>query len=132
MRMKNDGSRKIRLPVRKIFGFLGMEAVLLCVSFFMLAFAEKLPSEERKLQVEEKDLEIAGILADWVGYIRELCQEDPEMARAVRRKNKELKYCMTGLIAAAFSCKVHVSEKIVKETYVMHNGKKENRRTKSI
>ena len=53
MRMKNDGSRKIRLPVRKIFGFLGMEAVLLCVSFFMLAFAEKLPSEERKLQVEE-------------------------------------------------------------------------------
>ena len=53
MRMKNDGSRKIRLPVRKIFGFLGMEAVLLCVSFFMPAFAEKLPSEERKLQVEE-------------------------------------------------------------------------------
>ena len=82
-----------------------------------------------KLQVEEKDLEIAGILADWVGYIRELCQEDPEMARAVRRKNKELKYCMTGLIAAAFSCKVHVSEKIVKETYVMHNGKKEKCRS---
>ena len=53
MRMKNDGSRKIRLPVRKIFGFLGMEAVLLCVSFFMPAFAEKLPSEERKLQVEK-------------------------------------------------------------------------------
>lgn len=44
---------KSRLPVRKIFGFLGMEAVLLCVSFFMPAFAEKLPSEERKLQVEE-------------------------------------------------------------------------------
>lgn len=82
-----------------------------------------------KLQVEEKDLEIAGILADWVGYIRELCQEDPEMARAVRRKNKELKYCMTGLIATAFSCKVHVSEKIVKETYVMHNGKKEKCRS---
>lgn len=82
-----------------------------------------------KLQVEEKDLEIAGILADWVGYIRELCQEDPEMARAVRRKNKELKYCMTGLIAVAFSCKVHVSEKIVKETYVMHNGKKEKCRS---
>lgn len=82
-----------------------------------------------KLQVEEKDLEIAGILADWVGYIRELCQEDPEMARAVRRKNKELKYCITGLIAEAFSCKVRVSEKIVKETYVMHNGKKEKCRS---
>ena len=72
MRMKNDGSRKIRLPVRKIFGFLGMEAVLLCVSFFMLAFAEKLPSEERKLQVDK------------------LCPEKKHRLRRKKEKKKRL------------------------------------------
>ena len=83
MRMKNDGSRKIRLPVRKIFGFLGMEAVLLCVSFFMPAFAEKLPSEERKLQVEETH---SGNRVGSRNYI--LCEKETSSVRKKEKKKR--------------------------------------------
>ena len=82
-----------------------------------------------KLAMEEVDLQIGGILGDWVSYIRELCQADPEMVVAVRRKNKDLLHCMAALIAAAYECKTRVSEKIIKETYVMHDGKKEKCRS---
>lgn len=78
-----------------------------------------------KLKVESKDLEIGGILGDWLERIMELCQEDTALCAAVRRKGKTLAGCMAELIKYSFENKVEVSDKIVKVTKVMHNGKLE-------
>ena len=78
-----------------------------------------------KIRVESKDLEIKGIAEDWTDCILELCEEDAEVRAAVRRKGKELKLCLASLIEFAFENKVQISDKIVKNVNVMHNGKKE-------
>ena len=78
-----------------------------------------------KLAVEEKDLEIKGILSDWTGYIKEMCISEAGMAAAVRKKGKRLSECMAMLIQYAFENKVQVSDKIVSITKVTVNGKKE-------
>lgn len=75
-----------------------------------------------KLEIEEKDLEIKGILSDWTGYIKEMCLNVDGMAEAVRRKGKKLSECMARLIRYAFENKVQVSDKIVNITKVTHNG----------
>lgn len=78
-----------------------------------------------KMAVEEKDLEIKGILSDWTGYIKEMCISETGMAAAVRKKGKRLSECMAMLIQFAFENKVQVSDKIVSITKVTVNGKKE-------
>lgn len=78
-----------------------------------------------KLAVEEKDLEIKGILSDWTGYIKEMCISETGMAAAVRKKGRRLSECMAMLIQFAFENKVQVSDKIVSITKVTVNGKKE-------
>lgn len=78
-----------------------------------------------KLKVEREELEIGGILGDWQERIMELCQEDTALCVAVRRKRKTLAGCMAELIKYSFENKVQVSDKIVKVTKVMHNGKLE-------
>lgn len=78
-----------------------------------------------KLRIEEKELDIEGILKDWTGYIRELCIEERVLAAAVRKKGKQLKECMADMIQYAFENKVQVSSKIVSITKVNHNGKTE-------
>lgn len=78
-----------------------------------------------KLKVESKDLEIGGIPGDWQERIMEQCQEDAALCAAVRRKGKTLAGCMAELIKYSFENKVQVSDKIVKVTKVMHNGKLE-------
>ena len=50
MRIKNDGSRIIRLPGKKISGSLGIVAILLCLAFPIPAFAkETLHTEETEI-----------------------------------------------------------------------------------
>ena len=41
VRIKNDGSRIFRLPVKKIFGFLGSVMFLSCLAFPLPTFAEE-------------------------------------------------------------------------------------------
>lgn len=81
-----------------------------------------------KLRIEEKMMDIAGILKDWTGYIREMCMEDKEAAAAVRKKGKKLEECMAELIKYAFENKVQVSNRIVGITKINHNGKLEQMR----
>lgn len=81
-----------------------------------------------KLEVEEKELEICGILGDWTNYIKDLCIDEDGMAAAVRKKGKSLAKCMAQLIRSAFENKVQVSDKIVDITKVTHNGKEEKMR----
>lgn len=81
-----------------------------------------------KLKVEEKELELGGILRDWKEQIVGMCMEDADMAAAVRRKGKTLTECMAELIKFSFENKVRVSDKIVNKTKVLHNGKLEQMR----
>lgn len=43
-----------------------------------------------KLDVEEKALELGGVLSDWVNELRERCMSEEAFARAVRKKGKDL------------------------------------------
>jgi len=49
-RIKNDGSRIFRLPVKKISAFLGSVVFLLCLAFPLPAFAERISQEETILE----------------------------------------------------------------------------------
>lgn len=81
-----------------------------------------------KLDLEEKDLEIGGVLKDWTDCIRDMCVDVDGMAEAVRKKGKTLAGCMAALIRFSFENKVQVSDKIVDITKVTHNGKEEKMR----
>lgn len=81
-----------------------------------------------KLDLEEKDLEIGGILKDWTGLVREMCVDVDGMAAAVRKKGRKLAGCMAALIRFSFENKVQISDKIVDITKVTHNGKEEKMR----
>lgn len=81
-----------------------------------------------KLSVEEKDLDIKGIMSDWTGYIKEMCVAEEGMATAVRKKGKKLSECMARLIRHAFENKVQVSDKIVDITKVTVYGREEKMR----
>lgn len=81
-----------------------------------------------KLNLEEKDLEIGGILKDWTDCIRDMCINEAGMAAAVRKKGKKLAECMAALIRYSFESMVQVSNKIVDITKVTHNGKEEKMR----
>lgn len=81
-----------------------------------------------KLDMEEADLEICGILKIWVDYIREMCTDIAGMAEAVRKKGKSLDKCMSGMIRFSYENKVKVSDKIVNITKVTNNGKEEQMR----
>lgn len=82
-----------------------------------------------KLRMEERDLQIAGVLKDWKTEIVDLCTENREMRRAVRKKDKSLCECMARMVKFAFENKEQVSEKIVKACRVKHNGKEEPMRS---
>lgn len=91
-------------------------------------FCEELMAAVGKLELEEKDLEIKGILKDWTDCIRDMCVDVDGMAEAVRKKGKTLAGCMAALIRFSFENKVQVSDKIVDITKVTHNGKEEKMR----
>lgn len=81
-----------------------------------------------KLDLEEKDLDIGGVLKDWTDCVRDMCVDVDGMAEAVRKKGKTLAGCMAALIRFSFENKVQVSDKIVDITKVTHNGKEEKMR----
>lgn len=78
-----------------------------------------------KLKVESEDLKLNGVLTDWKDNIIDMCTEDKNMQRAVRKKGKNLRDCLAIMLRFAFENKVQVSEKVVKATKVTHNGKEE-------
>lgn len=81
-----------------------------------------------KLDLEEQDLKIGGVLKDWTDCIKDMCVETYGMAEAVRKKGKTLAGCMAALIRFSFENKVQVSNKIVDITKVSQNGREERMR----
>lgn len=67
-----------------------------------------------KLAIEAKELKPYEIMDDWLQYIKVRCQEDPEMAAAVRRKSKSLKGCIGALLKWSFQNQKNVDKDIVK------------------
>lgn len=67
-----------------------------------------------KIDVESRETDCAGIMEDWVDYIRARCFEDPEVARAVRRKGKSLTGCIAELLKWSFKHQHPVDSAILK------------------
>ena len=76
-----------------------------------------------KLKIEARELDLKSILTKWMDTVTELCLEDEKMRRAVRKKGKSLKVCMSELLKFSFENKEKISDEIVKVTKVNHNGK---------
>ena len=67
-----------------------------------------------KLDVECRSLKLAGLMNDWVEYIRGLCMEDEMVAHQVRKKGKSLKQCIAEILKYAFKNQVPVDKEIIK------------------
>lgn len=67
-----------------------------------------------KLDVECKELKPYEIMEDWVDYIKKRCSEDPEVAKAVRSKKKNLKGCIAELLKWSFKNAKPVDKDIMK------------------
>ncbi len=65
-----------------------------------------------KLDVECGSLKLAGLMNDWVEYIRGLCMEDEIVAHQVRKKGKSLKQCIAEILKYAFKNQVPVDKEI--------------------
>lgn len=67
-----------------------------------------------KLELEEKELQLEGMLIDWKGCVVQMCIEDAKLARAVRRKGKRLENFLGKVLKVAFQTKKQVHRNIVK------------------
>lgn len=67
-----------------------------------------------KLKVEAAELKPYEIMEDWLSYIMIRCQEDVDMAVAVRKKGKSLKGCIGALLQWSFKNQHPVDKDILK------------------
>lgn len=67
-----------------------------------------------KLDIEAAELEPYEIMEDWLSYIRIRCQEDGQMAMAVRRKGKSLKGCIGALLSWSLKNQHEVDRDIIR------------------
>lgn len=67
-----------------------------------------------KLDIEEKDMKPYEIMCDWISYIRIQCEDNEEMAKAVRRKGKSLRGCIAYLLKWSFANQHEIPTDIVK------------------
>lgn len=99
-------------------------------------FASPLMAALGKLKVEEEALKPQGILNDWIGYIRFLVSQDPDMQIMVREKNKTLAGCIGAILKWAFGHQWTVPQEIIKAAGVSASrvtlGEPDTRQAKSI
>ncbi len=67
-----------------------------------------------KIEIEAAELKPVEIMADWVEYLKARCFEDPEMAKAVRKKKKSLKGAIAALLQWSFKNQNPVDKDILK------------------
>ena len=75
-----------------------------------------------KITVEAEDLKVAGLMNDWVEYVKVRCQEEAVLAYMVRRKGKSLKGCIGELLKYSFMNQWEVPKEI-KEAAKVNAGK---------
>lgn len=71
-----------------------------------------------KLEIEAKELKAKEIIADWIEYIKVTCYKDEKMAKAVRKKNKSVKECISKLLTWSFKNMYAVDKGILKKAKV--------------
>lgn len=71
-----------------------------------------------KIEVECAELKPTEILQDWVEYIKMRVQESDDMAKAVRKKGKSIKGCISALLVWSFKNAQPVDKDILKEAGV--------------
>ena len=59
---------------------------------------DRLTAAVGKLEVEEQEIVMVGVMEDWLNYIQAQCMESDQMAIAVRRKGRNLKDCLGKLL----------------------------------
>lgn len=69
-----------------------------------------------KLDMEEKELELGGVLSDWVQEIRDRCMSEEAFARAVRKKGKDLAGYIALTADTGYKNRVVVKKEIVEKT----------------
>ena len=102
--------------IRALAAENGLDAYMaeMFVSGGMLYLCDVMSAALGKLNVEEQELQVTEILADWVQYIKARCFESPEMARAVRSDKKSLRECMAKLLAWSFQNQIPVPQDVLK------------------
>ena len=80
----------------------------------LLYLCDNMTAAIGKIEIEEKDLKVKEIMADWSDYIKVRCFEDENMAKAVRRKDKSLKGCIGALLTWSFKNQIPVDKDIMK------------------
>lgn len=83
--------------------------------------ASPLTAAVGKLDIEVKELKIAGVLQDWVDELKTRCMEDEAFARAVRRKGKELAGYIALTAETGYENRVVVDKRIVEKTTKIKN-----------
>lgn len=78
-----------------------------------------------KLKVEAEELELEGMMMEWLNCITEQCRKDKQMQAAVREKEKSLRNCIAAVIQYSFKNKKQVSDKIMKYVKIEKNGRME-------
>lgn len=66
-----------------------------------------------KLEAEEKDLKLTGILKDWSDEVKKTCTESESMARAVRKKGKSLAGFIAKTAESGYQNRAIVDKRIV-------------------
>lgn len=66
-----------------------------------------------KIEMERQETVLEGILEDWISYIEASCQEDEELAIAVRRKGKSLNGCIAELLLVSLMNQKQVDKAIL-------------------
>lgn len=66
-----------------------------------------------KIEMERQKTVLEGVLEDWISYIETECQEDEELAKAVRSKGKSLNGCIAELILASLMNQKQVDKAIL-------------------
>ena len=59
---------------------------------------DRLTAAVGKLDMEEQEIVMVGVMEDWLSYIQAQCMESEEMAAAVRKKGRNLKDCLGKLL----------------------------------
>lgn len=67
-----------------------------------------------KIEAEAAELEPVEIMADWVEYIKTLCNDNEEFARAVRAEGKSLTGCIGKILGWSFRARYKVGKDIIK------------------
>lgn len=73
-----------------------------------------LPAAIGKLEMESKDLGLKNMMEDWKNFLIQMCEEDDQMAQAVRKKGKGLEKCMAQILKVSFETKAQLDDRIVR------------------